>query len=123
VFKSRLGDCLFCGVSPLLSDKKKSVDSIVAIMTRIQAGLPRNRASISGREKGLFFSKASSPGVVPTQPSALLSIRGAFPGNKSGDSRQFGAEFKNAWKYTYFPPTRLLAATKTILPLRLSVTG
>lgn len=23
VLKSRLGDCLFCGVSPLLSDKKK----------------------------------------------------------------------------------------------------
>ena len=47
---------------------KKKVASIVGVVTRLYAELPSKRGSIPGKEKGLFFSKTSSPVGCPPNP-------------------------------------------------------
>jgi hypothetical protein len=56
-----------------------------------------------------FFTTASRPALMPTQPPTqwvrgTLSLGVKLPGRKPDHSLPSSAEVKNAWSYTFTPP-------------------
>jgi hypothetical protein len=60
-----------------------SRDSLVRLVTKLNAGRPKNRGLILGRDKKFFFS-LTRPGRHRGLPSLQVDVKnGCFPGSKA----------------------------------------
>jgi len=92
------------------TDMRRSRDSSVSIVTRLQAGIPGFDSWLG---QGILLLATTSRPVLGTTQPPIQWVQGALsPGVKrsrreADHSPPPSAELKNTWSYTSTPPTRL----------------